>query len=179
MATATATSDAPAAETPSAISQSAMEFTAGPAVLNRLSGAIDSKVANTLRRIVDESGTVTNSREYPSRDDKQFRLDRNYMRKHLGATFDNVVTSDGAAVLRYINPEGEIVDEETAIAADAFDDDGELVEGWSQVPHASTHRVKIAYFGKPDAFSFVLSIAERRTRSTDEDEDENGDENAA
>jgi len=160
------------AETPSEISQSAMEFSPGPAVLNRLSGSIDVRVANRLREIVDAAGTVTNGREYPSRDDKQFRLDRNYMRKHLAATFDNVVTADGSPVLRYINNEtGDVVNEEIAIENDAFDDDGNLVEGWTQVPHASTHRVKVAFYGKPDAFSFVLSIAERRTRSTDEDED--------
>lgn len=195
--------------TPSAVSQSAMTFAPGPKNVQRLSGAIDGAIANRLREIVDASGTVTNTRVYPSKDDKQFRLDRNFMRKHLAATFDTGVHDDGTPDVRYYRADDEMrtfFDYNTAILEGAFnfvnaetgeivtdlpdtpiviDDHGNLVmpdgiavgsltDEWAQMPHAATHRVRINYYGKPDAVEFSLDIATRRSRSNGDDED--GDE---
>jgi len=97
----TATATAPET-TPSAQSQSAMEFSPAPATVRKISGAIDGKVAATLRNIVNTDGTVTNGRVYSGTDDAQYRLDRNYMRKHLASTIDT--TTQRVKVQNYGTP---------------------------------------------------------------------------
>lgn len=57
-----------------------------PAGIVPLSASVDTALVAQFKSIIRTSGTLTNSRVYPARDDEQAKSDLRFMRKHLAPT---------------------------------------------------------------------------------------------
>ena len=64
-----------------------------PAGVVPVSASLDAALVTTFRTIIRASGTLTNGRVYPARDDDQAKSDLRFMRKHLVPTL--TVGEDG------------------------------------------------------------------------------------